>query len=562
MSKSTVKAGSIAEQIKRSKYKNKGAITQYSHALKELIYSEEVDLPNRVRIIFDYGRNNAKKNGIGAFYTSDEKISQWGYKNGYNLKPRSVSEGYRDIKRDYPELLKLDCSSRKNGTHGHRLKIIADYETIMSFIQAKKSEFYGEIEINNNVSSQISAIACESKDEGTKINEHDEFLNVRLNASYDENGNVSSQIGSIPCGSKSEGVKIDKHEESLNVSGNVSSNVSCDVSSQRLKKDLSALEPQGFDVNENSEHKDLLYSSFINTKRLSNRLENDKHHFSHVDKFKNIQPEIVELVKATPYHEDEQIKIAKKIKNALKDTNSKITDETKFIIIGALRSAAEYIEKKQALKNPSKKYGYIYQCVKSAINGYLTKHEKVIDESGKVLGVVKHEHYYKAEKQLTLSDYLKAKNGDSNFNVFGEVPERELKILSDDEVTISVQPKKQPIRTELLPEWFEEMTKEQEQKDQLTTKAKAEKSKESIMAKIKESRATKEEQPKEDYLPVFKADAKPEETIRQNPLEEKIRFINRKIEARKVIKKPFDDLLNELNTLTGYQSVSESAQHA
>lgn len=194
--------------------------------------------------------------------------------------------------------------------------------------------------------------------------------------------------------------------------------------------------------------------------------------------FKNIPSEIVEIAKGTPWSDEEQIKIAKKIWNALKDTNNKdITDEVRIKILIGIRNAVTK-EKAGQIKNPNKIAEFIYKCVKTELDGFFTKTEVKIEGTQKHVHEHHHHHVFEKKKKKTASDYYKEKYGHDiadDLNEFFPSPEKEeetpeRKILTDKEVKVRDISKEEETEAfnevmqgcietgatkEMLPDWFD-----------------------------------------------------------------------------------------------------------
>jgi hypothetical protein len=225
-----------------------------------------------------------------------------------------------------------------------------------------------------------------------------------------------------------------------------------------------------------------------NNKTYNNRLgeKADKQPSSTLkNPFKGVPPEIEEIAKSTPWSDEEQIKIAKKIWNALKDTNNKnITDEVRIKISCGIRNAITK-EKAGQIKNPNKIAEFIYKCVRTELDGFFTKTEVKIEGTQKHVHEHHHHHVFEKKKKKTINDYMREKYGDNCFDDMfpyekeEETPER--KILTDDDVTIKDISKEEETEAfneamqgfietgatkELLPDWYDDFVKKEREKDE------------------------------------------------------------------------------------------------
>ena len=211
----------------------------------------------------------------------------------------------------------------------------------------------------------------------------------------------------------------------------------------------------------------------INNNRLGEKTDYSSSSTSK-NPFKNIPPEIVEIAKGTPWSDEEQIKIARKIWNALKNTkNTELTDEVRIKVRIGIRNAIT-AEKAGQIKNPNKIAEFIYKCVKTELDGFFTKTEVKIEGTQKHLHEHHHHHVFEKKKSYTAMDYMRDKYGNDPVNDFfgtceekSEEPKR--KILTEDEVTIKDISKEEETEAfnevmqgrieagatkEMLPDWF------------------------------------------------------------------------------------------------------------
>ena len=202
------------------------------------------------------------------------------------------------------------------------------------------------------------------------------------------------------------------------------------------------------------------------TKDIKNRLEESDTSQSNQIKnsYKGIPAEIVEITENSPYNKDEKVKVAKKIRNAVKDAGiEEITAEIQGKILQGLRKAIQ-AQKKGAIKNPNKKYDYIYQCIKTAINGYLTKQETEVINGQKIVNVNHYHMEYQAPKRnnISVASLLEEEYGQgATDDLLGNESKQERVILNDHDVKVS---DKKPIRTELLPDWFDKKEEKPKEK--------------------------------------------------------------------------------------------------